>query len=345
MLIILTLLLVSFFITSALYIPFIDLLYKWRVQRQKQKTQDAFNKPTPIFDRFHKNKAGTPVGGGLLIIVVTSILFPLFLFILQKFFVNITTLYDLSVEVGLLLFTFISFGILGLFDDLKKTFTWMPGTFLGLRLRHKLILELAISFAIAFALYSFLGIRFVHIPFIGAPDIGIFFVPFAAFVIVAFSNAYNITDGLDGLASGVLLIALTAFLVISASILDTPLSVFIALWLGGLAGFLYFNVYPARIILGDTGALAFGATFAVIGLILGKTFALVIIGGIFVAEVFTSLMQLLYKKYLNRKFMDVAPLHLWLQLRGWSEPKIVARFWIISIILAILGLWLSYFNR
>jgi phospho-N-acetylmuramoyl-pentapeptide-transferase len=104
-------------------------------------------------------------------------------------------------------------------------------------------------------------------------------------------------------------------------------------------------VYPARIILGDVGALAFGATFAVIGLMLGKTFALIVIGGIFVIEVASSLFQLLSKKYLGRKLMAVAPYHLWLQNRGWPEPKIVARFWIIGCVLATLGLWLAIFVK
>ena len=140
------------------------------------------------------------------------------------------------------------------------------------------------------------------------------------------------------------MIALFAFLTISASILDTPLSIFIALWLGALVAFLYFNVYPARIFLGDVGALSFGGTFAVIGLLLGKPFVLVVIGGIFILEVTSSLLQLLSKRYFGRKLIEVAPLHLWLQLHGWSEPKIVTRFWIISVVLAVLGLWLSVFT-
>ena len=166
---------------------------------------------------------------------------------------------------------------------------------------------------------------------------GWFYIPFAAFII-AFANAFNITDGLDGLSSGVLTIALVAFWFISATILDTPLSIFLAIWIGGLVSFLYFNVSPARIFLGDVGALSFGATFAVVGLMLGKAPALVVIGGIFVAEVLSSLLQLLSKKYLGRKLFAVAPLHLWLQYKGWPETKIVMRFWIIAIVLAIFAL-------
>jgi len=117
--------------------------------------------------------------------------------------------------------------------------------------------------------------------------------------------------------------------------------VFITLWLGGLIAFLYFNIYPARIFLGDVGALSFGATLAVVGLILGKAPALGIIGGVFVVEVASSLLQLLWKRFFHKKLMSAAPLHLWLQNNGWPEPKIVMRFWVLSIVLAIFGLWLA----
>jgi len=117
---------------------------------------------------------------------------------------------------------------------------------------------------------------------------------------------------------------------------------FIGVWLGGLLAFLYFNIYPARIILGDTGALSFGAMFAVIGLILGKAFALPMIGGVFILEIVTSLVQLLSKKYLKRKMFTVAPFHLWLQLRGWEEPKVVMRLWLLSIIFSIFGLMIAF---
>ena len=162
-------------------------------------------------------------------------------------------------------------------------------------------------------------------------------------MIVAFANAVNVSDGLDGLASGLLVICLVAFLIISRSILDTTLSTFIGLWVGGLIAFSYFNIWPARIWLGDVGALSFGATLAVSGLLLGKPIALVVIGGMFVVEVSSSLLQLLSKKLRGRKIFEVAPAHLWLQLKGWPEAKIVFRFWLAQVMFAILGLWLSFF--
>lgn len=337
-----SLLIVSFILNSLALIPFINLLYKLKLQRKLQKTKDAFDKPTPIFDTLHRVKVGIPVGGGFLLVTTTILLFFLTFPILYYFWIPITSIYtNIGSEIKILLFTFLSFAIIGLFDDLKKIFLGSDEQFFGLRLRHKLILEIILSLLISFWLFSELKISIIHIPFLGVFDIGFLFIPFAAFVIISFANAYNITDGLDGLAAGILVTALAAFWVISNAILDTPLSIFIAIWLGGLIAFLYFNIYPARIFLGDVGALSFGATLAVIGLLLGKVFSLIIIGGIFVVEVLSSLLQLISKRYRGKKLMSVAPLHLWLQVRGWHESTIVFRLWLVGIMLAVLGLWLA----
>jgi len=343
--ILLGVLLFSWFLTSLLYVPFIALLYKWKFQRLRQRTLDAFNKRTPIFDKFHSSKAGTPVGGGLLVIVATTILFPFVLLLMKYFWVPFTSVYPTGSEIKILLFTFTSFGALGLLDDVQKTFLWGKSKFFGLRLRHKLVLEIVLATVVSFWLVDELKVNIFYIPFIGVLHVGWWYIPIAVFIIIAFANAFNITDGLDGLASGVLMIALMAFWFLSASILDTPLSVFIALWLGALLSFLYFNVHPARIFLGDVGALSFGATIAVVGLILGKTLALVVIGGVFVIEAASSLVQLLSRQLLGRKVFAVAPLHLWLQYSGWPESKIVMRFWIVSVVLAIWGLWLAVLSR
>ena len=138
------------------------------------------------------------------------------------------------------------------------------------------------------------------------------------------------------------MIALLSFWTVARSIIDIPLSIFIAVWIGGLIAFLYFNTYPARIFLGDAGALSFGATFAVLGLILGKAFALPIIGGIFVIEITSSFIQLMSKKYRGKKYFQAAPVHLLLQYMGWEEPKIVMRFWLISLVFALVGLMIAF---
>lgn len=338
----LTLLLISFFVHSLALLPFIHLLYKLRFQRQNQKTRDALNLPTPIFDKLHQVKVGTPVGGGFLVVLITTCLFFLSLPFLYYFWIPITSNYqNIASEIKILIFTFLSFSFIGLYDDLKKVIL-NGNQFFGLKLIHKLILEIILSAIISWWIFTELKVRIIYIPFLGVFDLGFFYLPFAIFVITAFANAYNITDGLDGLAAGILVIALSSFWVISNAILDTPLSIFIAIWLGGLIAFLYFNIYPARIFLGDVGALSFGATFAVIGLLLGKVFSLLVIGGLFVVEVFSSFFQLVSKRYLKRKIMPVAPFHLLLQHRGWHESTVVFRAWLAGIMLAVLGLWFAF---
>lgn len=340
--IILSVLILSFIVTSIAIVPFIDLLYKLKFQRAHQVTRDAFGSLTPIFNKFHKNKAGVPVGGGFLVIAVVSILFALLIPLIEYFGVDITSNYGtIQAEVNVIFFTFLSFGILGLYDDVKKFFKLKTAGLFGLRLKHKLILEIVLSFAIAAMLHYNLGISILHIPFIGTFELGIFYIPFATFTIVAFANAINITDGLDGLAAGSLMISLFGLWFLSSAILDVPVSIFLALLIGSLISFLYFNVYPARIFMGDVGSLALGATLAVVGLLLGKVIALVVISFIFVLEISTSLIQLLSKKFLKKKVFPAAPIHLSLQKYGWEEPKIVQRAWLLQIMLTIFGVWLA----
>ena len=330
---ILGLMLLSLFITFILLIPFIDFLYKLKIRRQKQKTVDIFDNPTPLFDKYHAWKQGTPFGGGILIIAVVSIL----------------TLWSLGIlnasvdlwEVFVLLFTFISFGLLGFYDDLKKLANG-KGSLFGLRFRYKFLIQWILALIIGTILYTQLGYTFIFIKGFGLASLGFLFIPFAAFVIVSFANAFNIADGLDGLASGLLLICLGAFLVISGNQLDESLGIFIAVLMGSLAAFLYFNIYKARIWLGDVGSLSLGAVLAVIGLLTGKIIALAFIGGVFVIEVGSSLVQILSKKILGRKILPVSPFHLYLQKIGWDEPKIVMRAWLLGFLFAILGLYIAF---
>lgn len=332
----------SFTLTSSAVVPFINLLYKLRFRRQDQKTLDAFGKQTPIFDKFHASKAGVPVGGGLLVVMMVSLLFALMIPALNYFGIDVTSIHRNSqAEVNILFFTFLSFAILGFYDDIKKFFRFDESKFFGLRMRQKLILQVALATIISCMIYFQLEISILYIPFVGTLQLGYFYIPFATFVIVAFANAVNITDGLDGLASGLLLFSSFGLWVLSSTILDVPLSVFLALWLGALVSFLYFNVFPARIFMGDVGSLAFGATLAVVGLLLGKVIALVIIGFIFVVEITSSLLQLISKRYFKKKLLPAAPLHLTFQEKGWEEPKIVQRAWLLQIMLTIFGVWLA----
>lgn len=335
------LMLFSFLSTSILVIPFINLLYKLKFQRQKQKTLDFQNKRTPIFDKFHSQKSGTPVGGGLLIILSVCVLF-IFLFpILKVAKIFISSNYQINRELEIIFFTFISFGLLGLYDDVMKFFGFKKTGFFGLRMKHKLLLQMFLSTIISLMMYFGLNINFIYIPFFGAVNLGLFFIPISSALIISFANFFNITDGLDGLSCGLLMIALFAFWVLAGNSLDTPISLFLALWLGSLIAFLYFNIFPARLWLGDVGALSFGATFAVIALLLGRVVPLLIVGAPFIVEGGSSAIQIISKVYFHKKLFPAAPLHLTLQTMGWEEPKIVTRAWLAGIILAIFGLWLG----
>lgn len=323
----------SFFITAILLVPFIDFLYKIKLRRQKQITKDMFNKRTPLFDKFNSWKVGTPFGGGVLIILVV-IIWSLWAYGVFNMQVN-------PWELFVIFFSFISFGLLGFYDDLKKLVGGKDG-FFGLRFRHKFIIQWVLALIIATIFYTQLHYDFINIHGFGKLYLGVLFIPFATLVIVSFVNAFNITDGLDGLASGLLLICLVAFLVISSTQLDQPLGIFISVLIGSIAAFLYFNIYKARIWLGDVGSLSLGAILAVIGLLTGKTLALVIIGGFFVIEVGSSMIQLISKKFWHRKLFPAAPFHLYLQQKGWEEPKIVMRAWIIGFFLAVLGIFIAF---
>ncbi len=320
----------AFFITAILLVPFIDFLYAIKLKRQAQQTKDPFDNKTPLFDKYNGWKVGTPFGGGLLIIVVVLVLS---LWAYGMLEINVK-FWDLFV----LLFSFIGFGTLGFYDDFKKLVN-KKSDFFGLRLRYKFIIQWILALIIASVFYIQLGYDFIYL-YGSVIKIGVLFVPFAAFVIVAFVNAFNITDGLDGLASGLLLICLLALLAIAQTLNET-LGIFIAVLLGSIGAFLYFNIYKARLWLGDVGSLSLGAVLAVIGLLTGKTLALVVIGGVFVAEVTSSFIQLISKKYFHRKLLPAAPLHLWLLKRGWEEPKIVMRAWIIGFFFAVLGVYLA----
>lgn len=322
----------SSFVTGVLLLPFIDFLYRIKLQRQNQITKDPFNRKTPIFDKFNSWKVGTPMGGGLLILVVVSILT-----LWSYGILNTQT----NIWVITVLFTaFIGFGLLGLYDDLRKL-TGKKNSFFGLRLKHKFIIQMILALIISFILYFKLGYSFIFIRGLGLVTLGLLSIPFSAFVIVAFANAANITDGLDGLCSGLFLIASIAFLIITATQIDKSLGIFIAILMGAVGSFLYFNVYKARIWLGDVGSLSLGAVLATTGLLTGKTLALVVIGGVFILEVGSSLLQMLSKKYLHKKLFPVAPVHLYLQSKGWEEPKIVMRAWLIGFFFAILGLFIG----
>lgn len=331
------LVLISFAIASFFMVPFVDLLYFLRRKYKKPIPKGYDDSHTPIHNRLLAGKdVDTPVGGGILLIAIV---------------VTLTILYarlfgsDQPSNLYILLFTFLTFGLIGLVDDIRKIFTAFSGKYSGMKAHLMLILQTIVAFISAYMLYNLVGLNNIYISGIGNFVIGVWYIPLAAFVIVAFSNAYNISDGLDGLSTGLLMICLFALLVLASATLNLTLASFIGIWLGSLFAFLYFNIYPARIYLGDAGALSFGATLAVVGLLTGKILALGIIGGVYVVIVASSAIQILAKRFIGKKVFPVAPIHMYLRLIGWDEPKIVMRFWLAQALFAIFGLWLALLSR
>lgn len=333
-----------FIVTAVATVPYIDFLYRLKLTRRDER-KTVLPKDTPEFKKLHQQhsaKIGTPIGGGVLIIGIVTVIYAILFPLMKHLGVYITTGFSVKEELNIIFFTFISFALLGLYDDIMKVFGFAKTGFFGLRIRHKLVIQTILAFLISLMLYLNLGISFFHIPFFSVLHLGWLYVPLATVIIVGFTNAFDITDGLDGLSCGVLLISLLAFWAISVTALDTVLSIFIALWCGALIAFLYFNVYPARVWLGNAGGLAFGATLAVVGLLLGKVVAVLVIGGIFILEVGSSFLQIIYFKTSHgKRLFRIAPFHHYLQVIGWPEPKIVMRAWLASIMLAIFGLWLA----
>ncbi len=324
------LVLLAFIATAVCMVPFIDLLY-WLKTRFGNNLQNIKKYDTPIHDQLMKADLTTPSGGGILIIILLIIL-SLGYGIFNG---------GLNNSLKILLLTLTSFGLLGLIDDVKFIFTKRTGKMFGLSRRRMLFIQSLLALSIGGMLYFTEGLSNIYISGLGNFIIHGWYIPLSAFVIISFANAYNISDGLDGLSSGLLMICLFAFLALASRSLDLTLASFIGIWIGALFAFLYFNIWPARIFLGDAGAFAFGATLAVVGLLTGKILALAIIGGMFVIIGASSLIQILSKKFLHRKFIPVAPVHMYFKYVGWEEPKIVTRFWLAQGLFAMVGLWIA----
>jgi phospho-N-acetylmuramoyl-pentapeptide-transferase len=274
----------------------------------------------------HQIKHGTPTMGGALIIVVVVALY---------------LLLGRPPEGGIYapLAALAGVGLLGAFDDYLNAKTGQ-----GIRVRQKLIWQLVFAVVAAFLIQRTYQIDQIAVPFVGPVNVNpAVYVSFAAFAIIAASNGVNITDGLDGLAGGTLVFAFVAFLLV-ALLNDPPqpnLAFLCAIMIGALLGFLWFNVHPAQIFMGDSGSLSLGATLAVIALITGQILVLPLIGSIFVIETASVVLQVAYFKVTGgRRLFRMSPIHHHFELAGWDEEKITLRFWIIGILSGLLGVTL-----
>ncbi len=289
----------------------------------------------------HLKKQGVPTMGGLLIICA----------------ITLSTLLWARLDnplVWLLMFITLFFGGIGAYDDLQKV---NKKSSAGLSARGKLLLQIAGAAVVGLFIFLHPGYDGqLSLPFLKnvQPDLGWFYIVFAVIVIVGSSNAVNLTDGLDGLAAGPTVVSASVYLifcylaghVVLAEYLQIPyvqgsgeLAIFCGAIVGGCLGFLWFNAYPAQIFMGDTGSLALGGALGAIAIIIKQEFLLAIVGGIFVMEALSVIMQVGYFKMTNgKRIFLMAPFHHHFEKKGWHEPKVVVRFWIVSIILGLFAL-------
>ncbi len=273
----------------------------------------------------HLIKEGTPSMGGVLMIAVVGVSAVLFHVVGQDEFLGPQTIAPLL--------TLLVVGGLGLADDYLNSTTGE-----GIRIRQKLLWQIVVSGAIAFQIQRTYDVQTLTVPFVGDVFVQPWaYILFAAFAIVATTNGVNFTDGLDGLAGGTLIFAFVAYLIIALLGGQQNLAVLCALIIGALLGFLWFNVHPAQVFMGDSGALAMGATLAVVGLITGQILLLPLIGIIFVLQVGSDILQIASFKLTGRRIFRMAPLHHHFELAGWDEEKITMRFWIVGVLAAMLG--------
>lgn len=314
------------------------LLGPWLIRRLRENQVGQTIRPDG--PERHFSKAGTPTMGG------TLILFSLLTATLLL--ADLRNLY-----VWLVIAVTVSFGLIGFVDDFHKL---RRGAGRGLTGRQKLTAQFALATAAALALFAGSGFSTeLYVPFFKNvhPDLGLWYIPLAALLIVGASNAVNLTDGLDGLAIGPVMTTAFTFGVFSyvagsarlADYLQIPhvagtaeLAIFCSALIASGLGFLWFNAYPAKMFMGDVGSLPLGAALATVALLTKQELVLAIAGGVFVAEALSVIFQVASYKLRRKRIFRMAPVHHHFELLGWPEPQIIVRFWIVSIICSLLAL-------
>ncbi len=291
----------------------------------------------------HLKKQGTPTMGGVLMLIS--------IFVSAMLWCNLNNGY-----VWIVLFTMFSFGLIGFIDDYFKVVH--GNAYRGLSAKLRLLLQFIISGLVCYGIYKLMPNEFkttITMPFLKNIlwDLGIIYFVFVAFVIVGTANSVNLTDGIDGLASMTSITSFIVFLLVSYLIGRADYSLYLYLpyvpgagevtvligsIIGAILGFLWFNAYPAKIFMGDVGSLAIGAGLGVVSVITKNEFLLLICGAIFVAEALSVMIQIASFKIRGKRFFRMAPIHHHFELGGWSEQTVVMRFWIISVILALVAL-------
>ncbi|MBI2634636.1 phospho-N-acetylmuramoyl-pentapeptide-transferase [Candidatus Peregrinibacteria bacterium] len=324
----------AFFIALALTPWFTKQLYKFKIGKQIRE-KAVSGEDSSLFSVLHAKKSGTPTMGGLLI-WGTTIIVVVISMILKKLEIFDHSLFSRN-ETWLPLFTLATCGILGAVDDIINVRGVSNKK--GISVKIKLLWLTIFAALGAWWFYSKLGFSTIKIPIPGIEEInvGLWYIPIFILVIIATANAVNFTDGLDGLASGLLILAFTSFGILAYSrglLILAALCIVIG---GAVLAFLWFNIPPAKFYMGDTGSLALGATLGVIAMLTDQTLTLPIIGFIFVIEALSVIIQLFSKKFFHKKVFKIAPLHHHFEQNGMKEWTIVMRFWIIGGIMAVFG--------
>jgi len=293
----------------------------WKRQRSSSTTGEALK----IFTKLHatKLKRNIPTMAGMITVIAIA---------------SITLLFNLDrQQTWLPLAALIGGGFVGLLDDIINI-RGLGGGVAGLRSSAKFLMITAIALALAWFFYVKLGYTEVHIPFIGDVMLGVLIIPLFVLAVVSTSNAVNISDGLDGLAGGLLATSYVVFAVIAMLQGNFGIAGFCFTVLGALLSYLWFNIYPARFFMGDVGSFALGTALGVVAMLTDTLFLLPIIGFLFVIEAGSSLIQILSKKIFKRKIFLSAPIHHHFEAIGWPETKVTMRFWVIAQVVGSIGL-------
>lgn len=332
--------LVSFLVALALTPLISKLLYKFHAAKQIRSSESA-----PIFSSLHAKKAGTPTMGGAIIWVTVLGLAIIFMImdVLFDGFWTYLSFVDRAQTYLPIAAMFIA-AVLGLSDDILGVLRIGPYGG-GLRMTQKLVLYLILAIVGSLWFYYRLDWNILHVPFFGNFSIGWWYIPLFVFIIVASAFSANETDGLDGLAGGVLLFAFSALTVVAFAIGRYDLAAFSGVTIGALLAFLWFNIYPARFFMGDTGSMSLGITMGVIAMLTNTTLLLPLFASILVLESFSVIVQVVSKKFRGKKVFLSAPIHHHFEAIGWPETKVTMRFWIISAIFSALGLVFFFLEK
>jgi phospho-N-acetylmuramoyl-pentapeptide-transferase len=350
------------FASSMIWAPILTtILFKWGIVRHMETDFSAI-----VEERAEKE--GTPIMGGILIVVSV---------------IAVTMIFNFSKIILIPMFIFTVSAILGGMDDILNIYgqkriiktvekqiklikvhksiwkrlyfiislPWVaylnvwyalgsyPGK--GLHAGEKIVVQIVSGLIISYLVVFQLHLTSVWLPWYGQFELGYWMIPLVLFTVVSMTNAVNIADGMDGLSSGTLIPAFTAYLVLAVVSNYTSMAILNATTIGALLAYLYFNIKPARFEMGDVGSLALGSLIATVAILQNRLLLLPVIGAIFVIEIGSSLVQGIFRRIFGKRLIKMAPLHLHFSIMGWSEEKVVMRFWLFAIVFCIIGIWLG----